>query len=94
MRADAIVEARPRQSVAVRDFDRVHTGLIKGPSDLGRLLDGVLVTDGMHAVPQGDVLNVEFRFVVHAGAPCDTSRSESRSPVARAAEVMMSRLPA
>src|SRR5687768_14795528 len=100
MRAEAVVEARPRKAVAMRDLDRVDPGLVERGGDRADLLDPVHVPDRVHPVAQGDVLDVEPGAALgivgghHTVSFCAASRrSASSSPVALAAAVMMSRLP-
>ena len=84
------------QAVAVRDFDRVDAGLVERARDLARLLDRVLVADGVAAVAERHVGDVEL--LVHASfldaATAAVMRAAMRSAVHSAALVMMSRLPA
>ena len=97
MRAEAVVEAGALQAVAVGDFDGIDLGLVERASDLHGLLDAVLVANGVRAVAQGDVGDVELlvRIEGHACSPqADRMRAAMRSAVVLAAEVMMSRLPA
>ena len=95
VRAEPIREARAGQSIAVRDFDRIHARAIERSRDSRDVGKRILMTDGVHAIAQRDVLNVE-RAVLHAIAPPLTTDPAvaSRSPVRSAADVMMSRLPA
>jgi len=75
----------------VGDFDRIYLGRIEGAGDALDLLERILVADGMHAIAQRDVLNVNTRLhATFSIVICDASRSA----VASAADVMMSRLPA
>ena len=99
--AEAVVEAAAVQAVAMGDFYRVHAGFVQRAGDFPHLVYAVQVADGVHAVAQGDVLDVQALlggvgdFAVlgsHAAAPYLSWAM--RWPVARAAEVMMSRLPA
>ena len=75
------------------DFDRVDPGGVECGRDPahGARVDAVL--DGVHAVSERDVLDVEFlaHRVASAGV---LARLAIDSPTRRAAEVMMSRLPA
>ena len=94
VRGEAIVEARTLQAIAVGDFDRVDLGLVQGAGDVLHVLQRILMAHRMAAVAQGHVGDVEFS--------CRSCRSPQaccidcamRSAVAKAAEVMMSRLPA
>ena len=97
MGAKSIVEASALQSIAVGDFDRVHAGGIERRSDLTRLLGAVLVANGMAAIAQGYVGNIEFLAGIECHGVCPQPwmiACAMRSAVASAAEVMMSRLPA
>src|SRR5690554_4070694 len=58
--AKAIVKAGALQAVAVGDFNAVDFRLVQGPCDVLHVLDGVLVTNGVAAVSQGHVGDVEF----------------------------------
>src|SRR5690554_576272 len=93
---EAVVEAGALQAVAVGDFDGIHPGLVQGPGDVLDVPDAVLVANGVADVAQGDVGDVEFFAGVkgHGQAPPLIRDSAMRSAVPRAAEVMMSRLPA
>ena len=73
------------------DLDRGDPGGVEGGGDGAGLVDGVPVPDGVHAVPQGHVLDVERG---HRDATSWGRCAAMRSAVRRAAEVMMSRLPA
>ncbi|MDT4873851.1 hypothetical protein FQZ97_1091170 [compost metagenome] len=95
--AEAVVEGRALQAVAVGDFDGVDTGLIQRAGDGLHVLQRVLVADRVAAVAQGDVGDIEFLAGVegHGDSPQALSIDWAmRSAVASAAEVMMSRLPA
>ena len=97
MGPEAVVERGPLQTVAMRDLDRVHLGPVERAGDRLHLFDGVLVADCVHAVAQGNVLDVELgrgRVEDHAPSPCAAMRCAIFSAVLSAAEVMMSRLPA
>ena len=101
MGTKAIVEAGALQAVAVGDLDRVDPGLIQGLGDLPGLLHAVLVTNGVAAVAQGHVGDVDFLGWRHgvsspqaATASVASMRSAICSAVRRPALVMMSRLPA
>jgi hypothetical protein len=98
--ARPVDQARAGQPVAVRDLDRVHAGRVEGGGDPGGLLRRDPVPGGVHAVPQGDILNVKppaHAVVSHDVVSHDVVsrvRAAIRSPTRRAADVMMSRLPA
>ena len=66
----------------------------EGPGDLNRGVEAGLVAEGVHGVARGDVLDVELACRLGAAHAAPPARSASRSAVRRAAEVMMSRLPA
>ena len=69
------------------DLDCVDAGGIEGPTDLAYVLDAVAMPDGVHAVAERDVLDVELGgHTAILEAIC--------SAVLSAALVMMSRLPA
>jgi hypothetical protein len=88
--ARPVDEAGAGQPVAVRDLDRVHAGRVEGGGDPRGLLRRDPVPGGVHAVAQGDVLNVK----PPAHAVVSRVRAAIRSATRRAADVMMSRLPA
>jgi len=96
MGPEAVVEARAREPVAMRDLDRVDLSLIERLRDRLHMIEAILMADRMHAVPERHVLNVEFalRFEAAHQATLLRPRSTMRSAVFSAAEVMMSRLPA
>ncbi|MNT44197.1 hypothetical protein D3C72_1807140 [compost metagenome] len=96
MRAEAVVEARTLQAIAVRDLDAVDPGAVQRAGDVLNVLDRVLVANGMAAIAQGHVGDMDFLAGgAHARAPSTLSSDcAMRSAVASAAEVMMSRLPA
>ena len=86
------------------DLDGVDAGAIERRGDAPDVADGILVADGVHAVAERDVLDVQT-----AACPAEAVRLQaigschhlaargarpSRSPVRSAADVMMSRLPA
>jgi len=60
------------------------------------MIDAILMPDGMHAVPQGHVLNVQpvVGGVEHQAALCVSRRAAIFSAVRKPAEVMMSKFPA
>ncbi|MCY1535092.1 hypothetical protein D9M68_704830 [compost metagenome] len=58
--AKAVVERRALQAVAVGDFDGVDPGRIQRTGDGAHVVEAVLVADGMAAVAQGDVGDVEL----------------------------------
>ena len=95
--AEAVVEAGAVQPVAVRHLDGVDVGVVQRLGDGADVVQPVLVTDGVHPVAQRHVLDVELVGVGiegHQAATFCWRRSAILSAVARAAEVMMSRLPA
>ena len=84
----------------MRDLDGVHSGLIKGLGDRPHLIQPVHMANGVHAIAQGHVLDVELlaRLDVELAHQTDPPAAAIRraaisSPVALAAAVMMSRLP-
>src|SRR5688500_5670520 len=91
VRAESVIEARARQSVAVADFNRVHACAIERRGNPPHIAHGILMANRVHAVAQSDVLDVQTVHTITCRAAYD---SASRSPVRSAADVMMSRLPA
>jgi len=90
--AGPVGQAGTGQSVAVRHLDRVHAGGVERPGDISRPLGPDPMPDGMHAVSQRDVLDIDSGLA--HGRPVCRPTVASRSAVRSAAEVMMSRLPA
>lgn len=72
------------------DLDGRDPGGVEGGDDPADLLGGDPMPDGVHPVPERDVLDIELRG--HAITGFD--RSAIRSATRIAAEVMMSRFPA
>lgn len=89
VRAGPVVDRTARQTVAVCDLDRVHAGLVERCHDAGDIDRADAVANGVHAVPEGDVLDVDLRGH-RLSAFAAAIRSATWSPAA----VMMSRLPA
>src|ERR1700722_15433657 len=98
MGSEAIVERRSVQSITMGDFDSVDAGIIQGFGYHRDLVSRVFVADGVHSVPQRHVLDVKpiCIGIEHLGYATSfvNWRIAIFSPVLRAAEVMMSRLPA
>ncbi|MDT4826956.1 hypothetical protein FQZ97_602820 [compost metagenome] len=63
--AEAVVEGRALQAVTMGDFNGVHLRRIQGAGDGLHLVEGILVADGVAAVAQGHVGDVEL-LAVHA----------------------------
>jgi hypothetical protein len=81
----------------MRDLDRVDPASSSAAGDRPDMIEPYMVPDGVHPVAQGHVLNVEL--VARLGRTCRSCgpfsmRRAISSPVAFAAAVMMSRLPA
>ena len=70
MGAKAIVEAGARQAVAMRDFDGIDPGGIERCGDGADMIEAIHVADGVHAIAQRDILNVELgcQRIVHRRA--------------------------
>ena len=109
VRTESVVETGPFETIAVRYFDAVDTSRVQRRGDRLHLGDAVLMADGVAAIAQRYVRDVELPAHVdtpwwfgeaHAGCfrpramPTSIRRRAIMSPHARAAEVMMSRLPA
>ena len=90
--AEAVVEAGALQAVAVSDLDRIDLGAIQCSGDRLNMIEAILVADRVHAVTQGDVLNIELGGLGIEGHAAILAAIFSA--VLSAAEVMMSRLPA
>ena len=78
-------------------LDGVNSALIEGEGDGRYMLGRIPVPYGVHAVPKGDVLDVKLVDcrIKHGQAAMGASlRTAIFSAVRRAAEVMISRLPA
>ena len=80
--AEAVIERRAVNAVAVADFDRIDPGAIERTRDGAHRLQSVLVADGMHAVAQRDVLHVEL-----VAEPVARTRRHRRRAVVRRAVV-------
>ena len=76
VRAEPVVEARAGQAVAVADFDGIDARAIERRRDRSTCVHRILVPDGVHAVAQRDVLDVEL------GLPrsCDGARRSAHRP--------------
>ncbi|MCY1207336.1 hypothetical protein D9M72_189330 [compost metagenome] len=99
MGTKAVVEAGARQPVAMRDLDRIHARGVERGRDAAHVVQAVLVADGVAAVAQRHVGDVEllgklYGHVCLPAAHADSRVSARRSAQASAALVMMSRLPA
>ena len=109
VRTESVVEAGAFETVAVRYLDAVDAGRVQRRGDRLHLGDAVLMANGVAAVAQRHVRDVELP--VHADTPwwfgetrvgcfrprampASMRRRAIMSPHASAAEVMMSRLPA
>ncbi len=77
----------------MRDFDRIDPRFIQRSSNLLDVIDAVLMTDGMHAIAQSHILNIELAGRAHAAISALRLRA-TRSAVRSAADVMISRFPA
>ena len=88
IRAETVIQRRTGKPVAMRDLDRIDPGRIERGDDLGHAVRRDLVANGMHAVAQRHVLQVDCLHDLFSAAPI------RRSAVCRAADVMMSRFPA
>ena len=93
--AKTIVEAGTGQTIAVRHFDGIHARIVESLGNRADMVDPVHVLDGVHAVTQGHVLNVDLvaGFNVKCAGHAAILLAASNSPVALAAAVIMSRLP-
>ena len=80
----------------MRHLDRVNARPVERGGDRADMIQPIGMADRMHAVAQRHILDVERRLArVEGHAACRSSRRRAiASPVASAAEVMMSRLPA
>ena len=78
----------------MRDFNATDAGLVERAGDLPDLIQRIAVADGMHAIAQCGVLNVNLAVWIHIHDQAAFLSCTRRSAVASAAEVMMSRLPA
>lgn len=91
--ARTVVDRAAGQAVAVGDLDRVDPGGVERRDDPPHVGGVDAVPDGVHAVPQGDVLDVQLAR--HGRASAGTaSRRAIDSATRSAADVMMSRFPA
>ena len=80
----------------MRNLDGVDAGIVERARDLRYLVNAILMSNGMHAVAQRHILDIEpIRFgIEHQAHRCASFRSAICSAVRKAAEVMMSRFPA
>ena len=96
--ADVLKDKYAGKTVAVRNFDRIDLGVVQRLADRFDVIETVLMADGVHAVAQCDVLDVDLLFFVDCHdqilQAVAMRRSMTRSAVRNAADVMMSRLPA
>ena len=79
--AKAVVEAAPLQTVAVGHFDGVDLGIVQRLGNLLGLRHAVLVADGVAAVAQGHVGDVDF--LVHGALLRRWLRPACAGPCAR-----------
>src|SRR5690606_33168611 len=98
MLAEAVIEAGTMQSVTVGDFDGVDVGLVQRTGDVPHVFQGVLMADGVAAIAQGHVGDVDFLVWIeaHGASPQPLFMAlfkidcAMRSAVASAADVIMS----
>jgi hypothetical protein len=90
--ARPVVEVAAGQAVTVRHLDGVDTGRVERRHDLADTARRDAVPDGVHAVPEGDVLQEDPR--AHRTTSSRRERSAILSATRSAADVMMSRFPA
>ena len=60
MRREAVVHRTAAQAIAVGDFDQGHARSIEAAGNVFHLLQGDLVTLGVHAVAQAHVMHGNF----------------------------------
>ena len=96
MQAEAVVEGRAGEPVAMADFDGVHPGGVECAGDCTHLVQRIAVAQRVHAVAQRYVLDEELIRIGagHYAASFASALPAQRSAVVSAADVMMSRLPA
>ena len=98
--AEAVVERRAGKSVTVGDLDGIDPCRIQRTGNGSDMLEAVPMADGVHAVAQRYVLDIESLLSDrHNGAPARllfpvAAARQYVSAVLSAAEVMISRLPA
>src|SRR5690242_7896553 len=94
VRTKTIVKAGSLQTITVRHLDTIYFGLIQSACDTTHIINTVLVTDCVATVTQGDIRNIKFFLCVHTDTH-HTLRMDCaiRSAVAKAAEVIISKLP-
>ena len=85
-----VVEGSPSEAIAVGDLDRVDTGSVKCLDDAPDIVAFDAMAQCVHAVTERDVLDEQLG---HSVTPRFV-RVTSDSATLRAADVMMSRLPA
>ncbi|MPM42591.1 hypothetical protein SDC9_89257 [bioreactor metagenome] len=80
VRAKAVVEARALQAVAVGHFNGVHLGFVERLGDLLGVLYAVLVANGVAAIAQGHVGDVDFLVRIHGVVSPWLRRQRLRRP--------------
>ena len=81
----------------MRDLDGIDARLVERLGDFADMLEVILVAYGVHAVTQGNILNIQLLNLGierHHATSFAARAAMIRSAVARPAEVMISRLPA
>ena len=68
VRTKAIVKTGTLQTVAVRHLNGIHPRVVQRFGNLAHVFQRILMTNGVHAVAQGHVRDIEF-FTVHAASP-------------------------
>jgi hypothetical protein len=70
---EAVVHRAAAQAVAVGDFDQRHAGFVEPGGDADHLIEGHEVTLGVHAVPQGHVVDGDLWCLeIHGGFSDDS----------------------
>src|SRR3546814_18196791 len=96
MRTEPVIEAGTAQTVAMRHLDRVDPGIVQRLCDRRNMIQPIQVTDRVHAVAPGDVLNIELLAVdikAHAAALRPSSFAAISPALALAATVQLSKVP-
>ena len=81
VRAEPVVEARAREAIAMADLDGIDPRAIESRGDAPHVANRILVANGVHAVAQRDVLDVEAA----AGAAEALRRRRAHASTGRAA---------
>ena len=60
VRAKSVIETRTRQTITMGDLDGIDASIINCPGNGFDVINPVHVPDGMHAIAQRHILNIDF----------------------------------